>query len=158
MFVSREMIEIWCQKEIPVIYRAGKKLPLYIKIEEREAYLNIDGHWYYSENWLRVGNRKPRWLCEFGCWSVPAAWFSKIIRLCLDRYERVYVMQPYREKEQCAPACWDAQGDLCECSCLGANHGTGQPDGYYIISETFAVRWSGPRIGCRLLVRKEEQA
>lgn len=155
MHLSRDLVEAWQQDEVPVVCRLGKGCPVYVKLKDHDAaYDNLKSVYWYMTNWLRAGNKHPVWLQEFACWSVPAAWFSKIIRRCLARYGSVYVLQPYREQEKCAPACWDAQGDICECSCLGENHGSGQPDGYYVVSETFAVRWSGPALGCKLLVAK----
>jgi hypothetical protein len=66
----------------------------------------------------------------------------------------VWVIQPYREMEKCAPACWNAKGDWCECSCLGVNHGAGQPGGFTVITEYFAFRWSEVEYATRLYAQE----
>lgn len=82
------------------------------------------------------------------------AWFGPLIRRCLQRYGRVYVIQPLNHSEVCASSCWDAKGDECQCSCYGTNHGGGRPAGAWKeISEAFAVQWSQRELACQLIVR-----
>jgi len=141
----RSAAAIWGQKTIPVIYRRGHRLPLMIKLP------------YASDNfeWLRRDNRrKPDWNKQFTCWEVPNAWFEDVIRRALERYGRVHVVQPYRALEKCAPACWNAMGFECECSCMGENHGSQSPSrSWYVVSETFAFRWQDRQLACRLIER-----
>jgi hypothetical protein len=107
-----------------------------------------------SRDWLREGHRaKPRWVDHFKCWEVPKSWFEDVARRLLRRFGRVYIIQPFRLQEKCAPRCWNATGLECECSCMGEHHGSGNPPGkWYIVSETFAVRWEERRYACRLIV------
>src|SRR5690606_1987750 len=57
-----------------------------------------------------------------------------------------------RAQQKCAPACWNAEGFHCECSCMSENHGGGHPGGsWYKVSETFAVSWGAQRYSCRHL-------
>ena len=71
---------------------------------------------------------------------------------CLARYGKVYIVQSYREHEVCAPACWDAKGHECSCSCMGANHGMGNDGrGWTVISDTLAVRHGDEQLAVRLL-------
>jgi hypothetical protein len=137
------LVRIWRQKTIPVVGRKGKEKPLLVKLP-------------YSEDrfeWLRNGRRtKPEWLNIYKCWKTPSSWFEDSVKRCLERYERVYVIQPYREQQKCAPACWNATGVKCECSCMGENHGSGNPAGkWHVVSETFAVHWGERKYACRLL-------
>ncbi len=82
------------------------------------------------------------------------AWFSDLVERCLDRYGKVYIIQPFREQEKCAPACMNATGHDCQCSCMGANHGAGLAGGRWkVIDEAFATRWGDELIACRLLSR-----
>lgn len=103
--------------------------------------------------WLRDGRRlKPDWCAQFKAWEIPTAWFDSVIKLALRRHQEVYVIQLYREHQKCAPACWNAEGFHCECSCMGENHGGGHPGGnWYEVSETFAVSWGQQRYSCRHL-------
>lgn len=140
---------IWRQSLIPVVYRSGGPAPLRVHLP------------YRADNgpWLRGGHqRRPIWVARYQGWDVPKAWFDAVVRQCLQRFGRVYVLQPTRVQEKCAPACWQAQGFLCECSCLGANHGCEQPGGRWkILSETCAVRWHGRALACRLLTQAPEE-
>ena len=75
-----------------------------------------------------------------------------VIKLCLQQYQSAYVIQLYRAQQKCAPACWNAEGFHCECSCMGENHGGGHPGGnWHEVSETFAVSWGDQRYSCRHL-------
>jgi hypothetical protein len=116
---------------------------------------------YHADNriWLRGDHRrKPIWNAEYRCWEVPQSWFEDVVTQCIHRFGSVYVIQPYRVQEKCAPACWNAQGFECECSCLGANHGCQNPTGNWrVISETFAVRWHDQQLACRLIERTPEE-
>lgn len=105
--------------------------------------------------WLHAGHRnKPSWNSERRCWELPKAWFESIVKRALDKYAQIYVIQPFNAQEKCAPACWNALGVECECSCMGQNHGAGHPEGkWHVVSETFAVRWDDKQYSCRLLKR-----
>lgn len=138
-----KLIEIWRQKKLPVVFRREKSKPILAKLP-------------YSPDiflWLRANRRhKPKWNDKYKCWETPASWFDDIIKQVLGRYRQVYVIQLHREQQKCAPACWNAQGFHCECSCMGANHGAGHPGGgWYEVSETFAFEWGAKKYACRFL-------
>jgi hypothetical protein len=138
----RDAAAIWRQSAIPVAYRPGGA-PLLVKLPF--AADNAD--------WLRNGKRtKPEWVKRFKAWEVPRSWFNDVILRVLQRYGRVYVIQPFRELEKCAPACWNAQGFECECSCMGEHHGSqGAGAGWFVVSETCAVRHGERVLACRLI-------
>jgi hypothetical protein len=106
--------------------------------------------------WLRNDkHHKPEWNSQYSAWEVPQAWFESVIKLCLRRYKKCYVIQLHRELQVCAPACWNAKGIDCECSCMGDNHGSGHPEGrWYEIDETLAVSWGVQKYACRLVSMK----
>ena len=137
---------VWNQKEIPVIIRRSKK-------GERHR-LRLP----YSDNnrdWLRDGRRdRPVWFSENRFWEIPKAWFNDFVERGLKRFGRVWIIQPYRESEVCAPACMNAQGHECQCSCMGANHGAGNNGSWFEVSEAFAVRWNQEEWASRLLNAK----
>lgn len=137
---------IWRQDKLPVVYRESHGKPLLVRLP-------------YDPNngvWLKAAHRRnPVWLEQFKCWRVPHSWFDEIITECLSRFGSVYVIQPYREQEKCAPACWNAKGFECECSCMGQYHGSEGPYGkWYVISDTFAVTWKSRQLACRLIERR----
>ena len=112
---------IWRQKRIPVVVRSGKpKQGLRLRLPYAED----------NRQWLRNGRRTdPSWNDAKAYWEIPKKWFNDFVDRALARYGRLYVIQPHREQEICAPACWNARGHECECSCLGAHHGTGREAG-----------------------------
>ena len=142
---DRDAAGLWRQAEtkIPVVYRRSGGQPLLIRFR----------YWPDNRDWLRSQHRrKPQWNTQFKCWQTPKSWFEEVVRRLLKRFERVYVIQPFRPQEKCAPACWNAIGIECECSCMGEYHGSGDPPGkWHIVSETFAVQWHDRRLACRLI-------
>jgi len=132
---------VWDQKSIPVLFRRERGNPLLVRLPRLDR------------DWLRDGKRRiPRWNAKLEYWEVPVAWFDGLIRRLLEEFGEVYVVEVYRERQICAPACWNAKGFHCECSCMGANHGAGHPGGeWYIVSETLAVHWGRRQYSCRLI-------
>ena len=141
---------IFQQSRIPVIYRPGGELPLQVRLP------------YHQDNgqWLRPNeqSRRPRWNnCE-RCWEVPRSWLDSVVMHVVLRFGSAYLVQPYRRMEKCAPACWNATGFQCECSCMGQNHGEGQPSGkWYVISDACAIRWGEQELSCKLIRRAGAQ-
>lgn len=134
---------IWNQQRIPVVIRRGGKgqcprvrLP-------------------FSDNnrtWLRNGQRNsPTWIARDKYWEIPKSWFNDFVQRAVKKYGKLYVIQPYREQEKCAPACMNATGHECQCSCMGANHGAGNDGSWFEVSETFATRWGEQQLACRLM-------
>ena len=141
---------IWNQADIPVILRRGRvreRLRLRLPIS--------DG----NREWLRAGySLSPKWAPEWlelrRCWETPKSWFNDLVERTLERYGKVYIIQPYREQEKCAPACMNASGHECQCSCMGANHGAGSDGSWFEVSETFATRWGERQLACRLMKKR----
>lgn len=145
---SKERINsVWNQKRIPVIYRRGSGHPLLLRLPFRDD----------NRAWLRNYRRNiPDWNRDGKYWEIPKAWFNDTVNRSLDRWGKVYIIQPHREQEKCAPACWNARGHECQCSCMGANHGSHAYGGnWFVVSETFAVRWQSKELACRLLTKQK---
>jgi hypothetical protein len=142
--------EIWEQRSIAVLYRPGDD-DLYVKTPYALG----------NKEWFQDGrNRRsaPKWNPEEKHWRVPRSHFKELTRRLVERFRRAYIIQPYNEKEVCAPACWNASGLDCECSCLGQNHGNGQPGGrWYIISETCAIKWGSRGLKWNLIEIKRPE-
>ena len=138
-----ELTRIWNQQKIPVILRrTGKGQLLRARLP-------------FTDNkraWLQVGRRiSPAWISGKRCWEIPKAWFNDFVERALRTFGQVYVIQPYREQEKCSPACLNAVGHECQCSCMGRNHGAGNDGSWFEISETFATRWGDQMLACRLM-------
>lgn len=137
---------IWNQKKIPVIFRSGRNSSLQLRMP-------------YAPNnraWLRCSKKKkdPEWNAEKKFWRLPKSRLNQLVGMMLERFGSVHIIQPYVSTEKCAPACWDARGFECECSCMGENHGKNHHgDGWCVISETCAIRIKSKIYGARLVTK-----
>jgi len=140
---------VWSQGRIPVVMRRTGKGQL---LRARLPYAGT------NREWLQNGRRrKPIWISTRRFWELPKAWFNDFVDRSLERYGRVYIIQPYREQEKCAPACQNAIGHECQCSCMGRYHGVGNDGAWFEVSDTFAFRWNDRRLACRLLTGRSGQ-
>jgi hypothetical protein len=140
------LIAIWNQRTTPVLLRRGGKGE---KIRVRLPYSDD------NRAWLKNTRRHdPAWSKEHQCWEIPKSWFNDLVERALERYRAIYIIQPFREQEICAPACMNAKGHECQCSCMGANHGQGGDGSWFEVSEAFATRWGQRELACRLLRKK----
>lgn len=137
---------VWEQKGIPVVLRrTGKGQRLRIRLPYGSA----------NRQWLQDGRRMtPIWIAGEEYWELPKAWFNDFVERSLETYGKLYIIQPYREQEKCSPACQDAKGHECQCSCMGRYHGIGRDGTWFEVSNTFATRWSDQELACRLLTVK----
>lgn len=141
--VSKSVLDVWNQTTIPVIVRRtgkGQKHRLKLPYDKDNRY------------WIKNNRQSnPVWFSQLKVWEIPKAWFNDFIERSLTKYGHVWIIQPYREQEICAPACMNAVGHECQCSCMGANHGSGNDGSWFEVSEAFATRWKGKQWACRLL-------
>ncbi len=144
---EQNLKQVWRQRSTPVIYRQGKGLPLLVRLPYSED----------NREWLKAANRnKPSWDSQHKCWETPKAWFNDLIKRILVRYDKLYIIQPYQEQEKCAPACWNAVGHECQCSCMGANHGShNSTNDWFVVSDSFATRWGDRELACRLMRKND---
>ncbi|RYC17651.1 hypothetical protein [Ciceribacter ferrooxidans] len=138
--------EVWRQRKIPVIIRRDEKGE---KLRVRLPYAENNRQWLNT-----VGKSTVTWIDNKSYWELPKNWFNDFVNRALERYGKLYVIQPYREQEKCARKCMEATGHECNCSCMGRNHGAGINGSWFEVSETFATRWGEKEIACRLMVSK----
>lgn len=138
--------EVWRQKKIPVVIRRAEKGQ---KLRVRLPYADNNRQWLNT-----VGKSTVTWIDSKSYWELPKNWFNDFVNRALERYSKLYVIQPYREQEKCARQCMEAIGHECNCSCMGRNHGAGVDGSWFEVSETFATRWGEKEIACRLMVSK----
>lgn len=124
--------EIWGNKVIPVVYRRSGKNDIWVRLPFSKD----------NRSFLGGGTRKqePVWNAEKKVWSLPRSRFNDVVDLILRRHGKAYIIQPYVDTEKCAPACRNATGHECQCSCLGANHGSGNDGSWFDISDSLALR------------------
>lgn len=138
-----ELTRIWNQQAIPVILRRTGKGQL---LRARLPYADNNRAWLQDGRCLY-----PAWISGKRYWEIPKAWLNDFVERALKTFGQVYVIQPYREQEKCSPACLNAAGHECQCSCMGRNHGAGNDGSWFEISETFATRWGDQILACRLM-------
>ena len=108
----KEATSIWNNGKISVVLRCGGSSPIRLRVPFDEN----------NREWLKGGARKrePLWNKEKKYWELPASRFNEIVKMILNKYGKVYILQPYKEKEVCSPSCINAEGFECQCSCLGS--------------------------------------
>ena len=129
---------LWNNGKVSVILRRdGKGEKLRIRIANHQT------HNFVVQTMLKGDRRiRPKWDYRGSFWEVPKSWFDDLVREFVQREGSLYVIQPYREQEKCCPACQNAQGHECQCSCMGEFHGAANINsGWFIVSDTFATRW-----------------
>jgi hypothetical protein len=138
---------IWNNTTIPVVLRRGGTQAIRLRLRYAKD----------NRSWLKAKprNKDPYWDKQGKYWELPASRFNEIVTMLLNRFSCVYIIQPYREKEVCARSCMEAEGFECQCSCMGANHGSGMDGGWFEVSDAFAVRYGGTKLACRLLHKTE---
>lgn len=135
-----DIAAVWSNGRIPVV-----AVPLSGKVKIRIPYSSA------NRAWIQIGRSNPEWNKRGKHWSVPRAWLNRIARHAVESFGQCYVIQSYRETEKCAPACWNATGVECSCSCLGENHGQDDDGSWYVVSDVFACRSGGKQYAVRLL-------
>jgi len=117
----------------------------------------LDPSWLASARKLlkpTTRSARPVWLQKSMGFEVPKGWFSGLVNRLRDEFGQVYVVQPYRVQEKCSPSCMNAIHHVCECSCMGKNHGAGGPGkGWFVVSEAFATQWGEQQLACRLMIK-----
>lgn len=153
-----ELRAIWRQSDIPVIVRKGPGYGLQVKIPGTAS--RLEKH-RLALNWLRnlrPKGRNPIWTPRFNGWELPASWFDDLVRALLKNFDRLYIIQPHRSQEKCSTSCMEAKGHECQCSCLGAHHGSGGPDAsWFVVSDAFATRWGTAELAARLMELRDRE-
>lgn len=143
---DKELKRVWGQEDVPVILRRdGERERLRLRLPCADE----------NKRWLERGQKsEATWNEKLSCWEIPKSWFNEFVEKALNRYMELYVIQPYREQEICSPSCQNAVGHECECSCMGAHHGSGSDGSWFEVNEAFANRWRARKLACRLMVKK----
>lgn len=139
------IVKIWRNGIIPVIFCCASPPELRVKLPFATG----------NRAWIQPATTQVRWDKHRKCWIVAKRRFSSLVRDCLHRHGKAYVIQQRKELEKCAPACWNATGMDCECSCGGTNHGCGDEDRWHIVHDAFAFRWHSVGYSCRLIESKQ---
>lgn len=140
---------IWNQKWIPIIFKRPKVSRLSVKLPYRPS----------NRFWLKSDKRHyPKWDAVNKCWEVPGAWLNDLVPRLIEEFDSLYIIQRYSEQEECTPACCNAVGHECSCSCLGRNHGRSYKGwDWFVVAGTFTVEWREFQLACRLMQKVDKE-
>jgi len=133
---------IWNNKTIPVFLRRGKA-----SIRIRLPYDPTNQYWLTTN----PKQKMPVWVKADKYWQLPKSRFNELVERALNRFGKLYIIQPYREMEKCSPSCMSAKGFECQCSCMGAHHGSNNHADWFEVNEAFAFKFGDLHLACRLL-------
>lgn len=140
-----KMHKIWKEDPVVMLSKDNPKAPNGVYVKFPGSKPPIGWVWGNRRNW-------PRYNVIFKCWVVPMSWFDDMVEKMLIHFGHVYVIETVQSQHVCAPACWNAIGIACKCSCNGLNHGKNQPAGdWRVVSEAFAVYKGESKLTCRLI-------
>lgn len=145
--MSQTVQQVWSNKGIPVIGVPHKRGEIRVRLPFSKA----------NRAFLRVGQPIPNWNKGDKCWELPRAHLNRIARRIIGVFGQCYIIQTRRDTEVCAPACWNAEGVDCECSCNGEHHGESNDAGWFVVSDSFACRSGGREYAVRLIAEREAQ-
>jgi hypothetical protein len=109
------------------------------------------------KKWLRKGARIKSPELVDNRWHVPRSAMFKVVKACVEEFGRVGLFRDAEDALECDLRCMDAEGDECDCGCLGQNHGglnrlwmtvrdavelPGDPKRIFILVTTFLVSTS----------------
>jgi hypothetical protein len=137
---------VWNQSRIPVVLRRTGRGQ---KIRVRLPFSSNNGEWLRNDR-----RNSPDWISKDKYWELPKSWFNDFVERSLVKYGKIYIIQPFRAQEICAPACQNAAGHECECSCMGRYHGAGNDGSWFDVSDTFATRSGAEQLACRLMTSR----
>jgi hypothetical protein len=138
--MAKNIAAVWGNGRIPVI-AVPPKGEIKLRLPYSEA----------NREWLKISQRDPRWDKVERCWFLPRSWLNRQARRIVGKFGRCYIVQSVCETETCSPACLNAAGIDCDCSCRGEHHGSGNEDAWFVINETFACRSEGREYSVRLV-------
>jgi hypothetical protein len=138
-----DAVRIWRNGRVPVVFKPEDKGRLMVRLPRAAD----------RADWFAGLCRLVWRISRYSAWELPRGCFEGVVRRALAQYGSVYLIQAFRRMRKCAPACWNAEGPDCECSCMGENHGSHRAL-EHVVSETFAFEWEGKQLACRLLTKR----
>jgi hypothetical protein len=98
---------------LPWLYR-----PLGGRIKVKMPYDKQNFFWFRRH----LGSRVQPFHVGAGVWAVARPHLRCLVDGLVTKFGHLHVVLDFRKSQQCDTRCRDAQGDDCECSCLGVNH------------------------------------
>ena len=98
-------------------------IPAQGRIRIKLPFLRENPRDWISEVCGTSGHSHVRWNEEEQRWEVSRAHFDKLFRAIKRRWGIVHIYEEHLANQECCPQCMQAKRELCECGCLGRNHG-----------------------------------
>lgn len=104
-----------------------------------------------------LGSRiRPDWNKEHRRWEIARNHLMPLAHALAAEYGAVDVVLEFNTAERCDTRCQTAEGDDCECSCLGTRHGGGLWGGGWMqVGDTTLIR-PGVQVRHLRLIREDE--
>jgi hypothetical protein len=119
---------------LPHIYRPLKPDRLRMTLPYRPR----NRAWIHTALGERI---QPYWDKDQRNWAIARGHFTVLVDELLDEFGVVYASVEFSTTQKCDTRCREAQGDDCECSCLGEYHGGGLWGGGWVqVGETTLIR------------------
>lgn len=85
-----DLVKIWHQTKVPVLYIQEDNKPILIKMRITvPAYV-----------WLRLHGKINPWYNEkYNCFEVPKSWLHDVSSKIIDRYQVCYIIQSYNDNK-----------------------------------------------------------
>lgn len=101
---------------IPTVYRPAStgRLVVWMPFDRR------------NRSWLheQLGDYiRPDWNKRTGHWEIARPHMRAVVEALVNKFGTVKVTIDTRAVSKCDTRCRDAEGDDCDCQCLGENHG-----------------------------------
>lgn len=148
-----DMRALWREVPHPILFRVGKGASLKLRLSKptkKPQLRSVEEYRFLQQPRKRL----PQWDLEKRHWELLYAWLDALVKRIVEQFGYLYLVQPFRSQQVCARSCQEAVHFECECSCMGAYHGSnGINSGWYEISDHFAVSWSEAELACRLMKR-----
>lgn len=139
----------WNQKKIPVILRRRKQDGKNPKLRVR---MPLGGEHIQILKGRSKHNHNPVHFDKEDFWELPYSRLDNLVKILATTYGKVILMQPIRKSQVCARACMTAHGFECECSCLGANHGSHNMDSsWYEVNDTYAISYGAEKVSLKII-------
>lgn len=137
------------ESKIPVLLNPKTKGKIMLRFPNEEKH----------QAFVEAGQKsEPEWK-PYGAWLVARSALRSHAQRCIGEWGSCWIVQSYREKEVCAPACQNALGLECHCSCMGLYHGheaEASSGKWHVVNEAFCVRWGDVVYAVRRISAYEE--
>lgn len=119
---------------LPRVYRPVGEPRLHLRMPYQEG---GNRRWIHTALGSRI---QPVWNKAERRWEIARTHLLPLVDALAEEFGEVLVELEFSTTQQCDTRCRNAEGDHCECSCLGEHHGGGLWGGWLQVGETTLIR------------------